>query len=52
MKDLRAQERDLIFALDIGTRSVVGVVGRPSGGRFKALDIEVAEHGKIGRAHV
>ena len=45
MKDLRPQERDLIFALDIGTRSVVGVVGRPSGGRFKALDIEVAEHG-------
>ena len=28
MKDLRAQEQDLIFALDIGTRSVVGVVGR------------------------
>lgn len=45
MKDLRAQEQDLIFALDIGTRSVVGVVGRPSGGRFKALDIEMAEHG-------
>ena len=44
MKDLRAQEQDLIFALDIGTRSVVGVVGRPTGGRFKALDIEVAEH--------
>ena len=44
MKDLRAQERDLIFALDIGTRSVVGVVGKPSGGRFKALDIEMAEH--------
>ena len=45
MKDLRAQEQDLIFALDIGTRSVVGVVGRPSGGRFKALEIETAEHG-------
>lgn len=45
MKDLRAQERDLIYALDIGTRSVVGVVGRPSGGRFKALEIEMAEHG-------
>lgn len=44
MKDLRAQEQDLIFALDIGTRSVVGVVGRPYGGRFKALDIEAAEH--------
>jgi len=45
MKDLRAQERELIYALDIGTRSIVGVVGRPSGGRFKALEIETAEHG-------
>ncbi len=45
MKDLRPQERDLIFALDIGTRSVVGVVGKPSGGRFKAMEIETAEHG-------
>jgi len=35
----------MIFALDIGTRSVVGVVGKPSGGRFKAMDIEMAEHG-------
>ena len=45
MKDFRAQERDMIFALDIGTRSVVGVVGKPSGGRFKAMEIEMAEHG-------
>ena len=45
MKDLRPQDRDMIFALDIGTRSVVGVVGKPSGGRFKAMDIEMAEHG-------
>lgn len=35
----------MIFALDIGTRSVVGVVGKPSGGRFKAMEIEMAEHG-------
>jgi len=41
-----AQEKDLIFALDIGTRSVVGVVGKPMGERFKVLDIELAEHGK------
>ena len=39
MADLKVQERDLIFALDIGTRSVVGVVGRP-------VDDQ------IGRAHV
>lgn len=44
MKDLRPQDRDMIFALDIGTRSVVGVVGKPSGGRFKAMEIELAEH--------
>ena len=35
----------MIFALDIGTRSVVGVVGRPSGGRLKVLAVEMAEHG-------
>ena len=45
MKDYRAQERDTIFALDIGTRSIVGVVGKLSGNRFKALEIETAEHG-------
>ena len=44
MKDLRPQDRDMIFALDIGTRSIVGVVGKPSGGRFRAMEIEMAEH--------
>ena len=28
MAEYRAQEKDLIFALDIGTRSVVGLVGK------------------------
>lgn len=46
MADLKAQEKDLIFALDIGTRSVVGVIGRPVGDRLKVLDVELAEHGK------
>ena len=45
MTEYRAQEQDLIYALDIGTRSVVGVAGKSSGGRFKALAIEMAEHG-------
>ena len=45
MAEYRAQEQDMIFALDIGTRSIVGVVGKPVGGRFKVLDIEAAEHG-------
>ena len=44
MAEYKAQEQDLIFALDIGTRSIVGVVGRPVGGRLKVLDIEMAEH--------
>lgn len=46
MAELKAQEKDLIFALDIGTRSVVGVVGRPVGDRLKVVDVELAEHGK------
>ena len=46
MADLRVQENDLIFALDIGTRSVVGVVGKPVGDRLKVIDVELAEHGK------
>ena len=46
MAEYKAQEKDLIFALDIGTRSIVGVVGRTVGDRFKVLDIEMAEHGK------
>ncbi len=44
MAEYRAQEKELIYALDIGTRSVVGVVGRSVDGRFKVLDIETAEH--------
>ena len=46
MAELKAQDKDLIYALDIGTRSVVGVVGRPVGDRLKVLDVELAEHGK------
>ncbi len=33
-----------IFALDIGTRSVVGVVGITNGEGFKVLEAEVVEH--------
>lgn len=39
-----ADEKDLIYALDIGTRCVVGVVGTAQEDRFKVLDIELAEH--------
>ncbi len=46
MADWKDQDKDLIFALDIGTRSVVGIVGRPVGDRLKVMDVEMAEHGK------
>ena len=45
MAEYKPQDLDLIYALDIGTRSIVGVVGRPVGGRLQVLDIEMAEHG-------
>lgn len=35
---------DLVFALDIGTRTVIGVVGFYEGNEFKVIDIEVVEH--------
>ncbi len=40
------QQEGTIFALDIGTRSIVGVLGREEGGRFRVLDIEKEEHGR------
>ncbi len=46
MEEYVEQEKELIYALDIGTRSVVGVVGRMENERFKVLDIEITEHGK------
>ncbi|HJV46366.1 MAG TPA: cell division FtsA domain-containing protein [Bacillota bacterium] len=35
---------DLIFALDIGTRSVVGLIVRFDGDTFSIIDYEIAEH--------
>lgn len=40
------QDKDLIFALDIGTRSIVGVVGRMVKERFKVLAVESAEYSR------
>lgn len=40
----RNTQGKLIYALDIGTRSVVGVVGEPVNGKLKVLAIEQAEH--------
>ena len=42
----RPQEKDLIFALDIGTRSIIGVVGKMEGSRLNVLAIEREEHDK------
>lgn len=46
MADKNPQGKDLIFALDIGTRSIVGIVGTTVDDRFKVLDVEQAEHSK------
>ncbi len=40
------QENDLIFALDIGTRSIVGIVGRLVKDRFQVLAVDSAEYSK------
>ena len=40
------EKKELIYALDIGTRCVVGIVGTAEDDRFKVLDVEMAEHNK------
>lgn len=45
-KEYREQSQNEVFALDIGTRSIVGAVGKAEDGRFHVLDIEKEEHGK------
>lgn len=45
-----AFQENLIFALDIGTRSIIGMVGRLEGERVNVLAVEKAEH--AGRAMV
>ena len=37
-------KEQLVYALDIGTRSIVGIVGEPCDGKLKVLAVEVAEH--------
>ena len=46
MAKRRPQDSDMIFALDIGTRSIIGVVGRVVDERLQVLAIEKEEHGK------
>jgi len=38
------KNEELIFALDIGTRSVVGIVGQQENNTFKIIDLEIKHH--------
>jgi cell division ATPase FtsA len=40
----KTQPKELIFALDIGTRSIVGIVGAAEGERLRVIAMEKAEH--------
>ena len=42
----RKKQGDVIFALDIGTRSVVGILGLHTPEGLKVLDIETVFHSK------
>ena len=42
----KEQDNNVIFALDIGTRSIIGVVGSVEGRRFHVLAIEKQDHGQ------
>lgn len=41
----KQEKNNLVYALDIGTRSIVGVVGEACEGKLKVLAVELAEHG-------
>ena len=40
----KTQGKDLLFILDIGTRSVIGVAGRVEGPLLKVLKVDAQEH--------
>lgn len=42
----KQQDPDIVFALDIGTRSVIGIVGKTEKDRFRVLGIEKQEHSR------
>lgn len=46
MTKRKPQDSGLMFALDIGTRSIIGIAGRVVDERFQVLAIEKEEHGK------
>ena len=45
-QELKQQDAELVFALDIGTRSIIGVAGRVVDERLEVLAIEKEEHGR------
>ena len=45
-QEWKKQDQSLIYALDIGTRSIIGVAGRVSDERLEVLAIEKEEHGR------
>ena len=46
MEAMKAQDKKDIFALDIGTRSIIGVLGKVEDGKFHVLAIEKENHGQ------
>ena len=45
-QEWKKQDQGLIYALDIGTRSIIGVAGRVMDERLEVLAIEKEEHGR------
>lgn len=45
-EEMKQQDTGLVFALDIGTRSIIGVAGRVVDERLEVVAIEKEEHGK------
>ena len=45
-QEWKKQDQSLIYSLDIGTRSIIGVAGRVSDERLEVLAIEKEEHGR------
>ena len=45
-ESLKKQDAGTVFALDIGTRSIIGMLGQVEEGRFHVEAIEKEEHGR------
>jgi len=42
----KAKQGELVFALDIGTRTIVGIVGQKKGDTFEIVDVAIKAHAK------